>query len=160
MAVPPEEDPSMPTFSMDELTDAYETLDRFLRALVSDDDAEVGRLFYPDSAANLVGHGGMAGRIKAAWGVTDDDIIGLGLVATARVLDDRLVAFALVAAEHRRPSFGGLEVTAGPTPARVLALIRADDDRGWQVWGTPSAEAFADPLERVPLIIPAPGPIH
>jgi hypothetical protein len=145
---------------MDELTEAYKALDLFLRALVSDDDAEVARLFHPDSAAKLGGRGGLAERIKEAWGVTDDDIIRPGLVATARVLDDQLVAFALVSAEHRRPSLGGLEMTAGRTPARVLALIRADDDSGWQVWGTPSAEAFANPIERVPLIIPVPGPIH
>ena len=152
----------MAAFTMDELVEACQTLDRFLQALIAGDDETVLRLLYPASAYGLSGDAeSIAQRFKDAWGVTDDDVRGFGLGTTARILDGEFVAFAMIDAKRRRRHpMSDIELVTEPTPARVLALTRADDDSGWQLWGTPSPEEFANPIERVPLILPTSGPMH
>jgi hypothetical protein len=148
----------MPRFSTEELLVAQETLSRFLAALEQGDDQAVAGLLYPGTLRSIpAGPGGIVRRFLAAWGVSDDELRRFGIVSTARVLDDEIVAFGIL--EKDPSSFGAIQIIDQPTAAWALGLI-TDGEGGWQVWGTPSADEFANPLERVSLPPPSFGPMH
>jgi hypothetical protein len=141
---------------------ALATLDAFLAALITRDDAMAERLYYGPSA-RLIGapQGGFLAVFRSAWAVVDDELAHLRPTGTARIIEspgdpDRLVAFGLVTLtdQERIHPFGS--VLDGPRQAHVLALIATAD--GWRVWGTPPVDQFAS--ARLLTLPPPPvGPI-
>lgn len=150
----------MTAYSLDELTEANQTLWDFLDAVRADDEATVVRLFFPASAERLgAAPGKVARAFLDAWGVPPDELARLGIVHTARILDDELVAFGIIVAPPGAP--GLLHLIDGPTPARALALIRPENGQGWQVWGMPPLDLWSHPRDVVELPAPGPqGPVH
>lgn len=138
-------------FSIDELFAAADALIEFLNALRRRDDVTAAALLFPATAER---NGFLAPNVCEkfldSWGVDDEVLSHLGPTNLARVIDDELVAFGIV--EGSQP-----ELLTGPTRAKAMAMIKGQS--GWQVWGAPDAEEFANPIHRVPLIR-ASGPMN
>jgi hypothetical protein len=148
------------TYSLGELSDANQVLWDFLDALRAGDEDTVRRLLFPASARRLGGPADdVAGSFLDAWAVPPDELARLGIVHSARILDDELVAFGIIVGPSN--AVGDFQLIDGPTPARALALIKSEDGDNWQVWGVPPPDLWSKPRDIVPLPAPgASGPIH